>query len=162
MASATANSRSKSTAIPKPKLTIYPRLVLSSLQRAQHLDQVSIYLSHCSPPLPLSPSAAPQVKQTRPSRTSSPENSSTPQSNLIADATDDDQVIRTSPTQKPASEIFALQENSPSSETSARPANLEAGLRLTINAIAFRFEPADQAWKENQSPLAKSAAQILH
>ena len=73
----------------------------------------SIYRSHYSTP---PPSAAPQVK--KPSRASSPENSSGSQSNLITEANDDDQVICTSPTQKPASGIFASQENSTSSETS--------------------------------------------
>ena len=73
----------------------------------------SIYRSHYSTP---PPSAAPQVKKT--SRASSPENSSRSQSNLITEANDDDQVICTSPTQKPASGIFASQENSTSSETS--------------------------------------------
>ena len=76
----------------------------------------SIYCSHYSPPPPLTPSAAPQVKKT--SRASSPENSSRPQSDMITEANDDNQVICTSPTQEPASRISASQENSTSSETS--------------------------------------------
>ena len=120
----------------------------------------SIYRSHYSPPPPLTPSAAPQVKKT--SRASSPENSSRSQSNLITEANDDDQFICTSPTQKSASGTFASQENSMQVKQAVRLAKLEAGLQLTINAIAFRFEPAVQASKENRTLLAKTAARVSH
>ena len=69
MFSATANSRFKATAIPKPQRTIYARQVLSSLQRAEHLDQVyivpTIHHGHHSlpPQRPKSRKQAPQARQ---------------------------------------------------------------------------------------------------